>query len=97
MPSSVQFSESDLEKFAELIVLKCASLTEAQDVSPAFKLRMSWAVKNTLELIMTKQDLIDHITDYLANPELMEAEKVHRLLIDDIIDEHRQRMGGKKL
>ena len=33
------------EKFAELLVLKCASIIEAQDVSPAFKLRMSWAVK----------------------------------------------------
>jgi uncharacterized protein (DUF2164 family) len=36
---------------------------------------------------MTKQDLINRITDYLAsgglfNPELMDSEKVQRLLID---------------
>jgi len=33
------------EKFAELIVKKCAGIIESQDVDPAFKLRMSWAVK----------------------------------------------------
>ena len=40
--------ESDkefLEKFAELIVEKCAGIIESQDVDPSFKLRMSWAVK----------------------------------------------------
>ncbi len=31
--------------FAELIVEKCAGIIESQDVDPAFKLRMSWAVK----------------------------------------------------
>ena len=34
-----------MEKFAELIVKKCAGIIESQDVDPAFKLRMSWAVK----------------------------------------------------
>jgi hypothetical protein len=33
------------EKFAELIVEKCAGIIESQDVDPSFKLRMSWAVK----------------------------------------------------
>ena len=35
----------DHEKFAELIVEKCAGIIESQDVDPSFKLRMSWAVK----------------------------------------------------
>jgi len=35
----------DVNKFAELIVKKCAGIIESQDVDPAFKLRMSWAVK----------------------------------------------------
>ena len=35
----------DEEKFAELIVEKCAGIIESQDVDPSFKLRMSWAVK----------------------------------------------------
>ena len=35
----------NLEKFAELIVEKCAGIIESQDVDPSFKLRMSWAVK----------------------------------------------------
>ena len=44
------FYESDyrdylMEKFAELIVEKCAGIIESQDVDPSFKLRMSWAVK----------------------------------------------------
>jgi len=34
-----------MEKFAELIVEKCAGIIESQDVDPSFKLRMSWAVK----------------------------------------------------
>ena len=34
-----------LEKFAELIVEKCAAIIESQDVDPSFKHRMSWAVK----------------------------------------------------
>jgi len=33
------------EKFAQLIVEKCAGIIESQDVDPSFKLRMSWAVK----------------------------------------------------
>ena len=33
------------QKFAELIVEKCAGIIESQDVDPSFKLRMSWAVK----------------------------------------------------
>ena len=36
---------AELEKFAELIVEKCAGIIESQDVDPSFKLRMSWAVK----------------------------------------------------
>ena len=35
----------EMEKFAELIVEKCAGIIESQDVDPAFKLRMSWAVR----------------------------------------------------
>jgi len=35
----------DVNKFAELIVEKCAGIIESQDVDPSFKLRMSWAVK----------------------------------------------------
>jgi len=47
---SQNFYESDYkdyfnEKFAELIVEKCAGIIESQDVDPSFKLRMSWAVK----------------------------------------------------
>jgi len=37
--------EKHLEKFAELIVEKCAGIIESQDVDPSFKLRMSWAVR----------------------------------------------------
>ena len=37
--------ENSIEKFAELIVEKCAGIIESQDVDPPFKLRMSWAVK----------------------------------------------------
>lgn len=37
--------EEFVEKFAELIVEKCAGIIESQDVDPSFKLRMSWAVK----------------------------------------------------
>jgi hypothetical protein len=33
------------EKFAELIAQQCANIIESQDVDPAFKLRMSWAIK----------------------------------------------------
>ena len=47
---SQNFYESDYkdyfnEKFAELIVEKCAGIIESQDVDPSFKLRMSWAIK----------------------------------------------------
>ena len=41
----VDGKETDLEKFAELIVLECADIIESQDVDPSFRLRMSWAVK----------------------------------------------------
>jgi hypothetical protein len=37
--------ENSIEKFAELLVEKCAAIIESQDVDPSFKLRMSWAVK----------------------------------------------------
>jgi hypothetical protein len=37
-----------IEKFAKLIVQECAKIIEAQDVDPAFKLRMSWAMKDKL-------------------------------------------------
>ena len=37
--------ENAIDKFAELIVEKCAAIIESQDVDPSFKLRMSWAVK----------------------------------------------------
>jgi hypothetical protein len=37
--------ENSIEKFAELLVEKCAGIIESQDVDPSFKLRMSWAVK----------------------------------------------------
>ena len=33
------------EAFARLIVEECAKIVESQDVDPAFKLRMSWAIK----------------------------------------------------
>jgi hypothetical protein len=33
------------EKFAELIVRECAGIIESQDVDPAFRHRMAWAVK----------------------------------------------------
>ena len=36
---------AESEKFAELIVEKCAGIIESQDVDPSFRLRMSWAVK----------------------------------------------------
>jgi hypothetical protein len=39
------YHEDVVSKFAELIVEKCAGIIESQDVDPAFKLRMSWAVK----------------------------------------------------
>jgi hypothetical protein len=47
---SQNFYESDyrdylMEKFAELIVRECASIIESQDVDPAFRHRMAWAVK----------------------------------------------------
>ena len=35
----------DAERFAELIVQECASIIESQDVDPAFRHRMAWAVK----------------------------------------------------
>jgi hypothetical protein len=34
----------DWPQFAELIVQECASIIESQDVDPAFRHRMSWAI-----------------------------------------------------
>jgi hypothetical protein len=34
-----------IETFAGLVVKECARIIEAQDVDPAFKLRMSYSVK----------------------------------------------------
>lgn len=34
------------KRFAELIVLECARIIEAQDCDPSFKNRMSWAMKD---------------------------------------------------
>jgi hypothetical protein len=39
------FFELYEEKFAELIVRECAGIIESQDVDPAFRHRMAWAVK----------------------------------------------------
>lgn len=35
----------ECRRFAELIVRECASIIESQDVDPAFRHRMAWAVK----------------------------------------------------
>ena len=40
----------ECKKFAQLIVRECAKIIETQDVDPSFKNRMSWAIKNILEL-----------------------------------------------
>jgi hypothetical protein len=52
LAEQAEFSEKDLhiqddnfQKFAELIVQECASIIESQDVDPAFRHRMAWAVK----------------------------------------------------
>ena len=44
-PNTDKLLPAQLNKFAELIVKKCAGIIESQDVDPSFKLRMSWAVK----------------------------------------------------
>jgi len=44
-PSFLVTKELYEQKFAQLIVEKCAGIIESQDVDPAFKHRMSWAVK----------------------------------------------------
>ena len=44
-PNTDKLLPAQLNKFAELIVEKCAGIIESQDVDPSFKLRMSWAVK----------------------------------------------------
>ena len=44
-PQGLEWFDAFKEKFAELIVEKCAGIIESQDVDPSFKLRMSWAVK----------------------------------------------------
>jgi hypothetical protein len=41
-----QFYKFELENFAELIVRECSSIIESQDVDPAFKNRMAWAIKD---------------------------------------------------
>lgn len=41
----VVLRQDALEKFAQLIVEKCAGIIESQDVDPSFRNRMSWAVK----------------------------------------------------
>jgi hypothetical protein len=40
-----ELNEIFMRKFAELIVQECASIIESQDVDPAFRHRMAWAVK----------------------------------------------------
>jgi hypothetical protein len=35
----------EVEDFAKLIVRECSSIIESQDVDPAFKSRIAWAVK----------------------------------------------------
>jgi hypothetical protein len=35
----------ECRRFVELIVRECASIIESQDVDPAFRHRMAWAVK----------------------------------------------------
>jgi hypothetical protein len=39
------YTNFDHAKFAELIVQECAGIIEMQDVDPAFKNRMSWAIR----------------------------------------------------
>jgi hypothetical protein len=52
LAEQAEFSEKDLhiqgdnfQMFAELIVRECAGIIESQDVDPAFRHRMAWAVK----------------------------------------------------
>ena len=35
----------EAKKFAEMIVQECADIITSQDVDPAFKNRMAWAIK----------------------------------------------------
>ena len=42
---SILTKDQWLETFAKIIVEECAKIIEAQDVDPAFKHRMSWAMK----------------------------------------------------
>jgi hypothetical protein len=44
-PNTDKLLPAMLNKFAELIVKDCASIIESQDVDPAFRHRMSWAMK----------------------------------------------------
>jgi hypothetical protein len=37
--------QGKIEKFAQLIVQECAGIITSQDVDPAFKNRMAWAIK----------------------------------------------------
>jgi hypothetical protein len=38
------YTFEQMREFAELIVQECASIIESQDVDPAFRHRMSWAI-----------------------------------------------------
>jgi len=40
-----EFNRLYRDKFAELIVQECAGIITSQDVDPAFKNRMAWAIK----------------------------------------------------
>jgi len=42
---SAHADEQCLEEFAQLIVRECAGIIESQDVDPAFRHRMTWAMK----------------------------------------------------
>jgi hypothetical protein len=39
------YTFEQMREFAELIVQECASIIESQDVDPAFRHRMSWAMQ----------------------------------------------------
>jgi len=75
----------DKVKFAELIVRECAKIIEAQDVDPAFKNRLSWAMKDKFGVReMTKEITYisvvgglysrDQLNDAIEHINLLEAE-----------------------
>jgi hypothetical protein len=41
----VEGDDLPMQRFAELIVQECAGIIESQDVDPAFRHRMTWAMK----------------------------------------------------